>query len=149
MEREKLYELLSSLKKHEEIMIKIKDSDNTHLFWGVKRIIAFDNDVLIVGMYSCGQTNAYDYDKDTLQEDLASDELRNLANQANIPNFYILDAQAYGTDRNYQVTLGDTDNGLNADPILLKFASFHGQNGHKFGHLFLLVTIDLHDKNHT
>lgn len=69
MEREKLYKLLSSLKNDEEIMIKIKDSDNTHLFWGVKRIIAFDNDVLIVGMYSCGQTNAYDYDKDTLQED--------------------------------------------------------------------------------
>ena len=69
MEREKLYKLLSSLKNNEEIMIEIKDSKDTHLFWGVKRIITFYNDILIVGMYSCGQTNAYDYDKSTLQED--------------------------------------------------------------------------------
>lgn len=56
--------------------------------------------------------------QDTLKEDLASDELRNLANQANVHNFYILDAQAYGRDRNYQVTLGDTENGINADPLV-------------------------------
>lgn len=56
--------------------------------------------------------------QDGQQEDLASDELRDLANQANIHNFYILDAQAYGRDRNYQVTLGDTDNGVDADPLV-------------------------------
>jgi len=50
------------------------------------------------------------------QNNLAADQLRDLANQANIHNFYILDAQAYGRDKNYQITFGDTANGFNADP---------------------------------
>lgn len=69
MEREKLYKLLSSLKKNEEIMIEVKDSDKKSLFWGVKRIDVLDSDILIVGMYSFGHINAYDYDRTSIQED--------------------------------------------------------------------------------
>lgn len=69
MEREKLYKLLSSLRKNEEIMIEVKDSDKKSLFWGVKRIDVLDNDILIVGMYSCGYINAYDYNRTSIQED--------------------------------------------------------------------------------
>lgn len=43
-------------------------------------------------------------------DNLASDEIRNLANQANIHNFYILHAQADKGDRNYQIVFGDTNN---------------------------------------